>query len=91
MVDLDGLGKLVAQMAPGPWVEIEGHPYLFCNARGPKPWNHDIVGRFDYASADADRKAIAALRNAAGELIRDARRWREHCYTESQTSRSPNP
>ena len=35
--------------------------------------------------------ALIALRNAAAELIRDARLWREHCYIESQTSRSPNP
>ena len=35
--------------------------------------------------------AEEALRNAAEELIRDARRWRHHCYIESQTSRSPNP
>jgi hypothetical protein len=48
------------------------------------------VDRCRYMHAD-DAAGIAALRNAAEELIRDARRWRHHCYIESQTSRSPNP
>jgi hypothetical protein len=75
MTDLDELSRLLQQATPGPWIEMEMHPYLFANPRGPQPWHHDIVGRFDYHS-DANRAAIAALRNHAEELVRDARRWR---------------
>jgi hypothetical protein len=75
MTDLDELSRLLEQATPGPWIEMEMHPYLFANPRGPQPWHHDIVGRFDYHS-DANRALIAALRNAAEELVRDARRYR---------------
>jgi hypothetical protein len=75
MTDLDELERLLAQATPGPWIEMEMHPYLFANPRGPQPWHHDIVGRFDYHS-DANRALIAALRNHAEELVRDARRYR---------------
>jgi hypothetical protein len=76
MTDLDELSRLLQQATPGPWIEMEMHPYLFANPRGPQPWHHDIVGRFDYHS-DANRAAIAALRNHAEELVRDARLLRE--------------
>jgi hypothetical protein len=72
-MDLDELERLLKQATPGPWIEMETHPYLFANPRGPQPWHHDIVGRFDYHS-DANRALIAALRNHAEELVRDARR-----------------
>jgi hypothetical protein len=73
VTDLDELSRLLEQATKGPWIEMEMHPYLFANPRGPQPWHHDIVGRFDYHS-DANRAAIAALRNHAEELVRDARR-----------------
>jgi hypothetical protein len=75
VTDLDELSRLLEQATKGPWIEMEMHPYLFANPRGPQPWHHDIVGRFDYHS-DANRAAIAALRNHAEELVRDARRYR---------------
>ena len=85
MVDLDELGKLVAQMAPGPWVAprvdvstpAQGTPapYALCiTGQGPRMFT---VDRCRYMHAD-DAAGIAALRNSAEELIRDARRWREH-------------
>ena len=85
MVDLDELERLVAQMVPGPWVAprvdvstpAQGTPapYALCiTGQGPRMFT---VDRCKYMHAD-DAAGIAALRNAAEELIRDARRWREH-------------
>ena len=85
MVDLDELERLVAQMAPGPWVAprvdvstpAQGTPApyaLSITGQGPRMFT---VDRCRYMHAD-DAVGIAALRNVAEELIRDARRWREH-------------
>lgn len=74
MIDLDELERLEREATEGPWYPLVGHPYLFANMRGPEPWHHDIVGRFDYHS-EKDRALIAALRNAAPELIAMARRY----------------
>lgn len=74
MIDLDEMERKEQEATPAPWYPLFSHPYLFANARGPKPWHHDIVGRFDYHS-EKDRAFIAALRNAAPELIAMARRW----------------
>jgi hypothetical protein len=49
----------------------------------PEPWRDE--------ESNANALVVVELRNAAAELIRDARLWREHCYIESQSSRSPNP
>lgn len=73
MIDLDELERKEQEATPEPWYPLVGHPYLFANMRGPEPWHHDIIGRFDYNS-EKDRAFIAALRNAAPELIAMARR-----------------
>jgi hypothetical protein len=85
MIDLDELERLVAQMAPGTWVaprvdvstpaQGTSAPYALCiTGQGPRMFT---VDRCRYMHAD-DAAGIAALRNAAEELILDARRWREH-------------
>jgi hypothetical protein len=96
MVDLDELERLVAQAPSTTWSVVDGHYPCFRNIEGPSfpiscvMWATDF-SEIDYVRRKTELELIAALRNAAEELIRDARRWRHHCYIESQTSRSPNP
>ena len=96
MVDLDELERLVAQAPSTTWSVVDGHYPCFRNIEGPSfpiscvMWATDM-NEIDYVNRKTELELIAALRNAAEELIRDARRWRHHCRLESQTSRSPNP
>ena len=41
---------------------------------------------------EGHREALCMDARIVGPVLAgDARRWRHHCYIESQTSRSPNP
>ena len=54
---------------------------------------HDAMyeGAMSDAVIDRLRAALAQPEVEAPRYVGDARRWRHHCYIESQTSRSPNP
>ena len=84
MIDLDELEGLVAQMTPGPWVvDAANHDLI---ARDGKVYDYVCeVAPAEFSTScnspaqdAANAAGIAALRNSAEELIRDARRWREH-------------
>jgi hypothetical protein len=96
MIDLDELERLVAQAPATTWRVVDGHYPCFRNIEGPSfpiscaMWATGL-SEIDYVNRKTELELIASLRNAAAELIHDARKWRHHCYIESQTSRSPNP
>jgi hypothetical protein len=66
--DLDELERLLKQATPGPWTQRKTLVLL------------GGAGGFDLRNcprAEANAALIAALRNHAEELVRDARRWRD--------------
>ena len=88
MVDLDELERLLGLATPGPLVVLDATPIgaqVLSIASDARP-KLVIVARIANTVSgrpigDEDRANAAlfvALRNAAEELIRDARRWREH-------------
>lgn len=88
MVDLDELERLLGLATPGPLVVLDATPIgaqVLSIASDARP-ELVIVARIANTVSgrqigDEDRANAAlfvALRNAAEELIRDARRWREH-------------
>lgn len=73
--DLDELERLLRHSTPGPW-DAEGN-----SVRSLQPWSASgLVATTsmapDMQDAEDNAALIAALRNCAEELIRDARRWR---------------
>lgn len=75
MIDLDELERLNKYATPGPW-DAEGN-----SVRSMRPASASgIVGTTsmapDMQAAEDNAALIAALRNAARELIADARRYR---------------
>lgn len=87
MVDLDELAGLVAQMTGGKWEHASaGHgegssivvdEYFVRREEDDVAIAADIIDPDTCKASEANAAGIAALRNAAEELIRDARRWRE--------------
>ena len=82
MTDLDELSRLLEQATPGPWwvyvhtgdgTSIEPGDDWTVYGNGREPVVHE--GGFTVHAA-ANAVLIAALRNAAEELVRDARRYR---------------
>jgi hypothetical protein len=72
MTDLDELSRLLEQATPGPWKVYEFFPHCHevCNA------DNYATGAVCVPPKQANAALIAALRNHAEELVRDARRWR---------------
>jgi hypothetical protein len=73
--DLDELSRLLEQATPGPWKVYEFFPHCHevCNA------DNYATGAVCVPPKQANAALIAALRNSAEELVRDARRmeWAE--------------
>jgi hypothetical protein len=87
MTDLDELSRLLEQATPGPWeaahrkcvdamyrteVYSEQHGVIATVHWTPKECGNGVTETYRQANA----ALIAALRNAAEELVRDARRYR---------------
>ena len=90
MTDLDELSRLLEQATPGPWIGAGpsfGDPLPRYTTDMVTEWEDDdgcrTICEFGYAHHDEENEAnaslIAALRNHAEELVRDARRmeWAE--------------
>ena len=72
MTDLDELTRLLEQATPGPWEVYGMFPHCFEVCMADNYATKPVCASPRKANADA----IVALRNAAEELVRDARRWR---------------
>lgn len=80
MTNLDELERLLREATPGPWGVFNPHDsYVFVETGKTHEWvacisdpRHDMRREIEVACANA--ALIAALRNAAPELIRDALR-----------------
>jgi hypothetical protein len=91
MTDLDELERLLEQATPGPWIGAGpsfGDPLPRYTTDMVTEWEDDdghspTICEFGYAHHDEENEAnaalIAALRNHAEELVRDARRYRWLC------------
>ena len=75
MTDLDELSRLLEQATPGPWEVYGMFPHCFEVCMADNYATKPVCASPRKANADA----IVALRNAAEELVRDARRmeWAE--------------
>jgi hypothetical protein len=59
MTDLDHLESLAMGATPGPWIQLDGMPYLHATSDpNVKPWQAPCIGRFDYS--EQDMRYIAA-------------------------------
>jgi hypothetical protein len=70
MTDLDELSRLLEQATPGPWEVYGMFPHCFEVCMADNYATKPVCASPRKANADA----IVALRNAAEELVRDARR-----------------
>ena len=86
-MDLDELKRLLEQATPGPWIGAGpsfGDPLPRYTTSMVTEWEDEdgyrTICEFGYAHHDEENEAnaalIAALRNHAEELVRDARRYR---------------
>ena len=88
MVDLDELERLLGLATPGPLVVLDATPIgaqVLSIASDARPklvivarLANTVSGRQIGDEDRANAALFVALRNAAEELIRDARRWRDH-------------
>lgn len=78
MVDLDELELLLAKATPAPWKGNAFYPHITSGLGSNEVLVAQIAVNTYRDQGRYNEQLIAALRNSAEELIRDARRWREH-------------